>query len=156
MPLWVLDLGAADLAVLGIAVVLAVAAIGTAYLPVTLTRFGCFSYLHGNNSGGNGNDGVPGEHGHRGQDLSQNRGRSNIPITNGGDGHNGPVDTLWNGGESILFTFYQVEYGAQDQDQGQYGAKKNNDLMDAQLQSSNQNCCLFNISAQFEYSEHPE
>jgi len=131
----------------------------TGGLSVIRARFGSLPNLKGYNTCGNCNNRVTSEHGHRGQNLSQNRDWGNIPVAHRGDGDNGPVDTLGDGSKSVHLSFNKIKHGAQDQYQGKHCTEEDDDLSKALLKCPDQEGGFFQISSQFkypEYSEQPE
>jgi len=149
-----LEFRSAHLAETGIFVVWRMATLRTGDLPGILARFGSLPNLKGYNTCGNGNDRVTSEHGHRGQNLSQNRGRGNIPVAHRGDGDNGPVDALGDGSKPVFLSFNKIEHGAQDQYQGKHCTEEDDDLSKALLKRPDKDGRFFQISSQFKYPEH--
>ena len=132
------------------------AAFWTGYLLLALTDFGSLPDFNRQDAGGDRNDGIAREHGNGSQHFSHNCRRGDITISHRGDGDDGPVDALRNGGKSVLFPFHQVHDGSQDQHQGQYGSEEYDNLMNTELEGTYQHGSFLDIPSQFEYPEHPE
>ena len=127
----------------------------------TLTRFVFpffpsrhLSEFHCDDPGGNGDDGVTGEHGEGCDHLAHDGHRCNIAITDRGDGDNGPIDALGNGGESARFSFNHIHDGAHEEDEHQQDFEKDDDLLKTFPQGRHELVGLDEVAGELQYPEN--
>src|SRR5690606_2476809 len=114
---------------------------------------GFVHHLDGDDAGGNGDDGVAGEHRQGGDELPEDRGRGDVAITDGGDGDDGPVDTLGDAGKAVLRPLHHEHQAAEHGGKHQHPEKEHRDLAPRRVQGAKQKPRLGAVAHQLEDAE---
>jgi len=124
----------------------------TACVPVAI-RLG--HHLHRDDPGRNGNDGVAGQHGQGRNQLAHSSIGGDVAVAHGGDGDNGPVDTLGYTGKAIVRTFHYKHQTAKDSAKHQYAEEKHRYFAPCRIQRAHQKCRFIAVANQLHNTENP-
>ena len=111
----------------------------------------------GDDTGGDGDDGVANEHDDGGEELAEAGERGDVAIADGGEGNDGPVDTVGDGVEArIDGAFDQVHEGADDGYEDEHEGEEDENFRHAAAQGGSEQAGLFEEAYHFEDAEYSQ